>query len=55
MRQVFQAVGKRLDTHFDRLWQPEEARQTQLVFIGKGINQAVITAALKNALAVESA
>ena len=50
MRQVLQAVGERLDVHFDRLWQADEARLTQLVFIGKGINKADIEAALTQAL-----
>jgi len=51
MRQVFQAVGKRLDKYFDRLWNVEETRQTQLVFIGKGINKTMVENALKVALA----
>lgn len=50
MRQVLQAVGKRLDVHFDRLWQVDEARQTNLVFIGKGITEAEITLALSEAV-----
>ena len=50
MRQVFQVVGKRLDRYFDRLWHADEIRQTQLVFIGKGINQAMIEDALNDAL-----
>jgi cobalamin biosynthesis protein CobW len=50
MRQVFQAVGKRLDKYFDRLWTAEEARQTQLVFIGKGIEKEQVEAALSTAL-----
>ena len=49
MRQVIQAVGTRVDTHFDRLWNVDEKRLTQLVFIGKGVNEAVLTAALKKA------
>ncbi|WP_053981228.1 cobalamin biosynthesis protein CobW [Marinagarivorans algicola] len=49
MRQVLQAVGKRLDVHFDRLWQADDVRQTHLVFIGKGITQTQITTALKEA------
>lgn len=49
MRQVLQAVGKRLDTHFDRLWLNDEIRQTQLVVIGKGLDEALLTAALKTA------
>lgn len=50
MRQVLQAVGQRLECYFDRLWQPDEARQTQLVFIGKGIHQADIEAVLNKAV-----
>lgn len=50
MRQVFQVVGTRLDRYFDRLWQPDELRQTQLVFIGKGIDQVKIEATLQDAL-----
>lgn len=49
MRQVLQAVGKRLDSHFDRLWAADEPRQTQLVVIGKQLNEAVLLAALKTA------
>jgi cobalamin biosynthesis protein CobW len=47
MRQVVQGVGQRLETHFDRLWQPSEARQTQLVFIGQQLDQGVIRDALQ--------
>ncbi len=50
MRQVFQAVGKRLDVYFDRPWAAAEKRATQLVFIGKGIEEGVIKAALESAL-----
>lgn len=49
MRQVLQAVGKRLDVHFDRLWQADEQPGTNLVFIGKDITKADIEAALKEA------
>jgi cobalamin biosynthesis protein CobW len=49
MRQVLQAVGRRLDTHFDRLWGAHEQRQTQLVVIGKELDEAVLTAAIKTA------
>ncbi|MEN3792170.1 cobalamin biosynthesis protein CobW [Fulvimarina sp. MAC3] len=34
MRLVVQAVGKRLETYFDRPWKPEESRETKLVVIG---------------------
>ena len=50
MRQVVQAVGQRLDQHFDRPWQNDEARLTQLVFIGKDIDAASFTAALEPAV-----
>lgn len=49
MRQVIQAVGKRLDVHFDRLWTADEERLTQLVFIGKGISKEIILKALQEA------
>ncbi len=49
MRQVLQAVGQRLDVHFDRLWQVDEPRATQLVFIGKGIEHGKINTALQQA------
>jgi cobalamin biosynthesis protein CobW len=55
MRQVLQAVGERLDVHFDRLWTTEDARQTSLVFIGKQLDQVVVTAALKTAEATATA
>ncbi len=49
MRQVLQVVGKRLESHFDRLWQPEETRQTRLVFIGKDIKKDYLLDALQQA------
>ena len=46
-RQVVQAVGDRLQQHFDRPWHQGEKRQTRLVVIGrKGLDRAAITAAL---------
>jgi cobalamin biosynthesis protein CobW len=46
-RQVVQAVGNRLQQHFDRSWLPSEKRQTRLVVIGrKGLDHAAITSAL---------
>jgi cobalamin biosynthesis protein CobW len=50
MRQVIQAVGERLETHFDRLWEAHEERLTQLVFIGKGLDEASIRQSLEQAL-----
>jgi len=49
MRQVLQGVGARIDQYFDRPWQPEETRLTQLVVIGRDLNQAELTAQLKQA------
>jgi len=37
-----QGVGKRFDQFYDRPWQPEEAKQTRLVFIGRALNAADI-------------
>jgi cobalamin biosynthesis protein CobW len=46
-RQVVQAVGDRLQQHFDRPWHVGEKRQTRLVVIGrKDLDRAAITAAL---------
>lgn len=47
LRQVVQAVGERLDRHFDRLWGADEPRRTQLVMIGKHLD----TDALRTVLA----
>ncbi len=49
MRQVIQAVGKRVEAHFDRPWQAGEQAQTQLVFIGKGLDTEQLTQALAGA------
>ena len=49
MRQVLQAVGKRLEVHFDRLWEATETPKTELVLIGKGLDEAAVTAILKSA------
>jgi cobalamin biosynthesis protein CobW len=49
-RQVVQAVGGRLQQHFDRSWLPEEQRETRLVVIGrKGLDRSAIIAALAGA------
>ena len=39
MRLVVQGVGTRFDSYFDRLWAPEESRQTQLVLIGSHLDK----------------
>jgi cobalamin biosynthesis protein CobW len=46
-RQIVQAVGDRVQHYFDRPWEPNEARATRLVVIGKkGLDRAAIAAAL---------
>jgi cobalamin biosynthesis protein CobW len=46
-RLVIQAVGARIEQHFDRPWAFGEARATQLVVIGKkGLDRAAVEAAL---------
>ncbi len=47
MRMVLQGVGDRFDTFYDRLWKPEEHRQTKLVLIGKFLNLKEIANHLK--------
>ncbi len=42
MRLVMQGVGKRFDKFYDRPWQAEEPRTTQLVFIGRDLNPSEI-------------
>jgi cobalamin biosynthesis protein CobW len=47
-RQVVQAVGDRIEQHFDRSWLPGERRASRLVVIGrKGLDRAAIMAALE--------
>jgi cobalamin biosynthesis protein CobW len=47
-RQVVQAVGTRLQYHFDRPWLVGEKRETRLVVIGKkGLDRAAIRSALQ--------
>ena len=46
-RQVVQAVGSRVQHHFDRPWPADEKRETRLVVIGKkGLDRVAITSAL---------
>ena len=42
IRLVLQGVGNRFDYFYDRLWQPQEPRQTRLVLIGREIEQVRI-------------
>lgn len=51
MRLVLQAVGPRVDMHFDRPFAAGEARETRLVVIGlAGLDRVAITAALEAAV-----
>src|SRR5216683_71651 len=46
-RQVVQAVGDRVQQHFDRPWLPDESRATRLVVIGRrGLDRAAIASGL---------
>ncbi|MDE0814677.1 MAG: cobalamin biosynthesis protein CobW [Alphaproteobacteria bacterium] len=46
-REIIQGVGPRFQRYFDRDWGADEARQSQLVIIGKtGLDQRAITQAL---------
>ncbi|MBE9181433.1 cobalamin biosynthesis protein CobW [Oculatella sp. LEGE 06141] len=38
MRLVLQGVGERFERFYDRPWQPEEPKQTRLVFIGRALD-----------------
>jgi cobalamin biosynthesis protein CobW len=49
-RLMIQAVGARIEQHFDRPWAEGEARATRLVVIGKkGLDRAAVNAALAEA------
>jgi cobalamin biosynthesis protein CobW len=50
MRQVVQGVGERFQRYFDRPWNADETRGSELVVIGlHGMDQAAIAAAIKAA------
>lgn len=46
MRLVLQGVGTRFEQFYDRPWQPQEAQQTRLVFIGRELKGAEIKSQL---------
>jgi cobalamin biosynthesis protein CobW len=46
MRLVMQGVGTRFDQFYDRPWQPQEIRQTRLVFIGRDLKSSEIESQL---------
>ncbi|OUS24553.1 cobalamin biosynthesis protein CobW [Gammaproteobacteria bacterium 45_16_T64] len=49
MRRVIQGVGTRIDQYFDRLWKPEEARETNIVVIGKDLDESYVKDTLATA------
>jgi cobalamin biosynthesis protein CobW len=49
MRLVVQAVGRRLDSYFDRPWAVDEARATELVFIGSHLDREELAHTLVSA------
>jgi cobalamin biosynthesis protein CobW len=51
MRLVVQGVGQRFDSYFDRPWGLGENRQSRLVLIGSGLDEALLQAELDAALA----
>jgi cobalamin biosynthesis protein CobW len=51
MRLLIQAVGSRIDHHFDREWKEGEHRNSRLVVIGlEGLDRDVINASIQSAL-----
>jgi G3E family GTPase len=50
-RAIFHGVNNRFTIMWDRLWEKDEKRTSQLVFIGKGLNEAKIKAELEKCLA----
>lgn len=49
MRKVIQGVGTRIDQYFDRLWLEDEKRETNIVIIGKGLDEHYLTSTLAEA------
>ena len=50
-RAVFHGVNNRFTVYWDRLWDKEETRSSQLVFIGKGLDKSLIEETLERAVA----
>ncbi|NJL22343.1 MAG: cobalamin biosynthesis protein CobW [Leptolyngbyaceae cyanobacterium SM1_3_5] len=46
MRLVMQGVGERFEQFYDRPWQPQETRETRLVFIGRSLDRSAIESEL---------
>jgi G3E family GTPase len=50
-RAVFHGVNNRFTVYWDRLWEKEESRLSQLVFIGKDLDRSAIEKSLRSSLA----
>jgi G3E family GTPase len=50
-RAIFHGVNNRFTIMWDRLWEKDEKRTSQLVFIGKGLDEAAIRAKIESCLA----
>jgi G3E family GTPase len=50
-RAVFHGVNNRFTIYWDRLWEKEETRLSQLVFIGKDLDRSAIETVLRRSLA----
>ncbi len=50
-RAIFHGVNNRFTIMWDRLWEKDEKRTSQLVFIGKGLDEGKIRAELEKCLA----
>jgi cobalamin biosynthesis protein CobW len=46
LRLVVHGVGSRLDSFYDRPWQPQEPRQTKLILIGRELPESAISSAI---------
>jgi G3E family GTPase len=53
-RFVFQAVHMTVDSGLDRAWTTQEARETRMVFIGRGLDAKELRSELAHCLADES-
>jgi G3E family GTPase len=50
-RAVFHGINNRFTIYWDRLWEKEETRLSQLVFIGKNLDRSAIEKTLRRCLA----
>jgi len=50
-RAIFHGVNNRFTLYWDRLWEREESRSSQLVFIGKNLDRSQIEETLERSVA----